>query len=56
LEAKVERLVREHLAELRKAVKAALDRAFAVSPIFGSSLFSEFYENCRIPKLTNARA
>jgi len=31
LEAKVERLVREHLAEQQVAVKAALERAFAVS-------------------------
>lgn len=30
LEAKVERLVREHLAEQQVAVKAALERAFAV--------------------------
>jgi hypothetical protein len=32
LEAKVERLVREHLAEQQLAVKAALERAFAVPP------------------------
>jgi predicted transcriptional regulator len=31
LEAKVERLVREHLAEQQLAVKAALERAFAMS-------------------------
>ena len=31
LEAKVERLVREHLAEQQMAAKAALERAFAVS-------------------------
>jgi hypothetical protein len=31
LEARVERLVREHRAEQQAAVKAALERAFAVS-------------------------